>query len=883
MGKYGYRIMNYQAGAIYDVMHGVRKRYDMTKAMMTNSLFTEYIASNGLEVYNEATRDIICVQFDYGSKSYEESRKKKQDELDDTLSSTEPDEEMVKRLQGQLQEIDQNQEKYDKKNADEIRKIFYKDGLDIIHTSKNYKPVKLHYKMLYRTPGKAKKGSCMFIRDDLFDIAREFLYMGITLPEHNAPIVEIGAYSSLATSTIIDTVQINPKDILILKDVDSSFRTTAISIETDQHKECKAVRRENYEVVNTIFAGQALIDLSLFPEYGNGYILLRHHFTKMAAFATDIQRFFKDQFGDQYETATVKDMFGVEHPVRDIKMITTDNAVKWLKFTLIREGESLKEKYEYWCQRVIDNGCRFGIVKTAHPSKLGDVQRMSYQMVNALSEDTIDSVMGASVDYIERLKTDTEVFLEYLRRNATFTNDYEVLVALYEQDHEFERSEYFRRRRRKIIENYVFEMKNGRVIQNGDNLVIVGSPYAMLLHSVGVGVEYDVTFTQEQDCIQCYSERFEDGKYLAGFRNPFNSRNNLGYYHNHHHPYLKKYFRFGELVIAVNMIHTDFQPRNNGSDQDSDSLYVTDQQDIVSHAAWCYKNYPTIVNNIPKEANHYDNTAESYAVIDNGLAASQRTIGESSNLAQICLTYTYNFQDPKFEDYVCILATIAQVAIDSAKRRFDIDIMGEIERIRTDIDLKNNRRPVFWRVIRRGVGNGKINDQLKCPMNYLYDYQLGEWHPNKNTLPMSHFFVKYELDMERRMSKKIEKLIEDYSLEVYLYNKKNQKREVEPWDKDDGDHSNEYLVLRDDFEQLVEDIRATGMPKKYLGLMSWLIDRAFIVTPNIKSNNGNVQSKLNKNRALLLKTLYTVNAESLLKCFSKNCTPSQKRPTKTTR
>ena len=38
----------------------------------------------------------------------------------------------------------------------------------------------------------------------------------------------------------------------------------------------------------------------------------------------------------------------------------------------------------------------------------------------------------------------------------------------------------------------------------------------------------------------------------------------MSYLHNHHHPYFDKYFDFGKLIIAVNMVHTDFQDRNNG-------------------------------------------------------------------------------------------------------------------------------------------------------------------------------------------------------------------------------------------------------------------------------------------------------------------------------
>lgn len=74
----------------------------------------------------------------------------------------------------------------------------------------------------------------------------------------------------------------------------------------------------------------------------------------------------------------------------------------------------------------------------------------------------------------------------------------------------------------------------------------------------------DNTFVREEGTIQCYTERFGFGEYLAEFRNPFNSKNNLGYMHNVYDERLERYFNFGELIIAVNMIETPFQDRNNG-------------------------------------------------------------------------------------------------------------------------------------------------------------------------------------------------------------------------------------------------------------------------------------------------------------------------------
>ena len=857
MSEYGLKIKNFEAGSLYSYNLGVRNNYDYTNAMFTNSLFSDFIVQNGLNVWkNESTRDIICIEFNYGSRSFDEEMKHinkliKEAEAEESLSAEEKEAKLVK-LNQILDFTVQNEDKFDKKSAQQIRDIFYTQGVDVKYIKRNKqgditKEEIIHYKMLYRTPGKAKKGSCMFINEKLYDIARDFLYMGIELPQENSPIVEMGAYSSLITSSIVGRIKINPKNILILEDVDSFFETNVISVETDVDKHCKAVPIDKYMLKNTLFDGQALIDSSIFPEWADGYILLRHHLCKMASFCTNIQAFFKDYYGDKYYTATVKDMFGNEHYVKDIELITTDNAMKWLKFDV---------SYDYWCNKVYENNCMFGIVKTAHKSKLGEVQRMSYQMINALDVDIMDKVVACSIDYIEKLKTDDDVFLNYLRDNTNFSNDYEALIALCEQDRDFLRSEYFRDRKKNIIQAYVLNFKNGKIIQNADNLVIIGSPYAMLLHTVGEDVNKDNTFSVEPDAIQCYTSRFDDGEYLACFRSPFNSKNNMGYLHNVYNENFEKYFNFGKQIVAVNMIGTDFQDRNNGSDQDSDSIYCTNQVDIANYAKHCYTKYPTIVNNIPKEKNSYNNTLLNYSNIDNNLAAAQLAIGESSNLAQICLTYTYNFPDQKYQDYVCILSVLAQVAIDNAKRKFDIDITEEIKRIKKDMNIKENGYPAFWTIIRKDFNKNKVNKDLICPMNYIFNVEVGKFRSSATTLPMSAFFIKYEMDDNKRKSKKVEELIQKYSLDLFNYN----------IDEDDEN----YLLLRSDYDKLIEDIRMTYISNNYLGLMSWLLDRAFLITPNIKSNNKNIISTINTNKSILLKVLYDVNSKALLKCFSRN-------------
>ena len=660
-GEFGYKIKNFQAGSIYGYNLGIREEYHTRDAMLTNSLFLDFLLRSGLKTWkDESTRDIICIRFDYGVKSYKEEVRAIESRIKKVKDEGKlKGQELEQYIQGQerLKEFaEAHKDAFVKKTREQLREEFYENGVNITYHKHNAKgeitkTEVIHYQMLYRTPGKAKKGSCMFMCDRLYKKARKFLYMGIKLPKRNAPVVEIGAYSSLITSTIVDRVQIKPEEILVLDDVDSCVKTNIISVELDKDKHCVAVPKKNYKVKNTMFDGQALIDDSIFPAWADGYILLRHHFCKMAAFRTNIQLFFRDQFGEDYETATVTDYWGNSKSVKDIKLITTVNAMKWLKFR--------KVDFEYWSKWVRENDCMFGIVKTAHESKLGEVQRMSYQMVNALDMEKMKKICQCTVDYIMNMKLNDDAFLDFLDKNRNFSNDYEVLLALVEHNREFLRCDYFRGRKKRIINLYLKHVKNGKLIQNADNLVIVGSPYAMLLHAVGKDVHEDPTFETEIGTIQCYTKRFDDGEYLAEFRSPFNSRNNLGYLHNHYHELFDRYFKFGKQIIAINMIGTDTQDRNNGSDQDSDSLYVTNQPEIVECAKEYYGTYPTIVNNIPKDTNRYTNSPIDFAWVDNNLAASQRAIGESSNLAQIALSYSYNFDDPFISNAVCILSVLA--------------------------------------------------------------------------------------------------------------------------------------------------------------------------------------------------------------------------------
>ena len=124
-----------------------------------------------------------------------------------------------------------------------------------------------------------------------------------------------------------------------------------------------------------------IIESSILPGWINGMALLRNHLFKMCGFKGHVQLFFKDwckKNNHDYNTYQVEDMFGCKHYLKDIKIITTDNSIKWKKFIDIMGG-TLSSAYEYWCDKIREDGNIWGVVKkTDHQSKFENSQTVKF-------------------------------------------------------------------------------------------------------------------------------------------------------------------------------------------------------------------------------------------------------------------------------------------------------------------------------------------------------------------------------------------------------------------------------------------------------------------------------------------------------------------------
>lgn len=893
----GLEIKNISAGSLFEYNQGVRSDYKWIKAMFNKSLFSNFLLNNGMNVWKDKnTRDIICLDFDFGSRTFEA-------ELEHINKLIENNNDKIKlfRLKEIKDNIIKNKNNYIEKSSEEIRELFYKNGVSVEYLTRNKKGeiIKrdvVKYKMLYRTSAKAKLGQVCFINENLYDISYDWLTMGIgsKMPFEDAKIVEMSAYAPLTTSTIVDDIYIPVEDILILKDQDSFFRTFAKVVKAKEYKKNKnsnnkqsiskmcIVEDSAVDIKNTLWDGMGLIDDSLFPEWGNGMLLLRNHFFKMCGFRSNIQLFFKDwcaKNNKDYDTYEVLDMFGVKHKLKDIKVITTDNAIKWKKFSYLM-GESLKEAYYYWCNRINQDNSIFGIVKTDHPSKLGNYQQLSYQMINTLpcSQDDIDFLAKDSISYIEMIKKNNDEFIKFLINNATEVNHYKMLADLLKHNYNISKTDWFRNEKKAIIQNYTDKLRKGKIFVDGDNLTACGNPYALLLHSVGEDWRNDSTLKKEKGVIQCFTKRFKNQEYLCGIRNPHNSPNNVCYFKNVYSNEMLRYFPFSENIIALNCIETDVQARLNGCDFDADFLLVTRNESMVKAAKICYYEYPTIVNDLKESGITYSNTMKSYSDMDNKFAKSSLGIGWSSNLAQLALTYYWTSPTRELYDNFVILSVLAQIIIDGCKREYEVDGLEEIKRIKSMdcmnrtlkyIDLNGNvcyekkDYPYFMKYTKeiKTMKNGKeiefdkiqkdrqkilkrIDNSLVCPMNMLQN-SLSKIKKIRDgdVLLIKDFIIPRTGTSNKRQTSKIKTLVDKYSIMI--------KEKI--W----SDDENNAIML---YNELVEQVLKIKISNK--DTIRSLID----LSMNVKSSSKN---KKVKNKRLLLNILYKTNKTKFLSCFEK--------------
>lgn len=271
---------------------------------------------------------------------------------------------------------------------------------------KEFKMDGITYVRWIRSGNTAREGNCLFINKELLKPMNRFTDCGIdTSKPQNLASFE--AYRALPLSIKIGDIDIKPENILLIKDVTSTF--TEKVMHTGEKNGKLFTEEKELTITNKIHDGQSLIDKSLMGAYQDkGMLLLRHKFFKSCCFNTNIQQWLKDN-----RISEVSQLNGITlaTKIEDIKLITTPSSIKFCKF-------GKKDKWFFdWLEQVEKSKKPFGIVKYEKPTKYfsGRLVRTHYQILNTLqiATDKIKELLKQTLDYLDKLIKDPTVMYHY--------------------------------------------------------------------------------------------------------------------------------------------------------------------------------------------------------------------------------------------------------------------------------------------------------------------------------------------------------------------------------------------------------------------------------------------------------------------------------------
>ena len=661
-------------------------------------------------------------------------------------------------------------------SASQIRKELYLSGF--VLNKKEY----VRYK---RSSGAAKSGSCLFIRKDLFPLMNKWSKTGLDenkdLCLNNLTSYE--AYRALSLSSIVSTLNLDPHNILFVKDVEVILKDQdVISVNHDPKQGLIAVA-ERKDIINNIFDGEGLLDTSVFRKSHKvykGMMLLRSRFFKCCAINTNHKQWIKDN-----NITDIKQLNGITFAksVNDIVLVASESCLKYLKMC---RGGFNEENIKRWCDEVSQDKTKFGVVKYDKPTRFfdGEMVETTYQLLNSLQlkKSEINKLITPYIDYIGHIRdikrtpefirfflegededkeekdyndetedTNDDEIAKQILKYSSYSFKNKICLELTKIDGDIKYTNLFKKRVfGSIIDSLLLKLYNGRVLVNGTYATLFGNPYEYLQYII-LDKNNKPLFDKENPSsllkegeISC---SFFDEEELIGSRSPHTTMGNVLYAKNKKLHEIDKYFNLTDQIVVVDAINNNIQQRLSGCDYDSDTLLLSNNQVLVNCAK---KNYDTFkvpcvgfsssnkeMKSLSKDKK--ENLLLNLYVIDNEI--SNNAVGKIVNLSQLLNSHLWDkhAKDKRYDynslyNKIAILAILSGADIDSAKRSFPFNTVKEYNRIKRyarEQGLYSKEPPLFFTILsrsdRRKPKISKIKQskdkvrQYKTTMDYLWE------------------------------------------------------------------------------------------------------------------------------------------------------------------
>lgn len=602
------------------------------------------------------------------------------------------------------------------KNKAELRQELYEHGF--VCDGIKY----VRYK---RSAGSSRVGKCLFVNELIAKRMARWDRCGLTIRDDVCiDLASYEAYIALPMSSIIDTLEIKPENILIVDDYESTFRDEVVAVE-EKDNHLVAARKE-VDITNCIWDGESLLDASMFGKYADkGMLLLRNRFFKTCAFNTNIQKWFAD---NGITSIDQLNGFTLAKDISQIKLITTPSSVKYLKFGTM----------EQWLSNIEHT---FGIVKFEKETHFfdGRMVQCHYQLLNTLqlSYKDVEELLKPSLDYAEAIRLDPAVLRYHI--GYSFKNDAEdeafaplvtkneIIFKLLGINDKFCQTKIYKDFRDAIVKGFFRNLMRGHILLQGNYSTLLGNGLELLKQAIG-------RFHGESEIGvgNIHSHRFEYGKTILGSRSPHVTMGNILLARNVANPDIDTYFNLTNEIVYINSINENTLQRLSGADMDSDTMLITDNELLIRTAQKNYELYrvPTNCVSAQKTKRHYNSRDKA----DLDVKTSVNKIGEIVNLSQqlnslywerINSGLTFEDNEELYND-ICKLDVLSGVEIDKAKKEFTIDSGKEIDALKRKYHLEEDGKtlkPMFFKMITTENGYTLSPDTLyryfETPMDYL--------------------------------------------------------------------------------------------------------------------------------------------------------------------
>lgn len=598
----------------------------------------------------------------------------------------------------------------------ELREYLYEHGFDCDG---------IHYVRYKRSSGSSRVGKCLFVNQIVESRMARWDRCGLTIKEGQAiDLAAIEAYFALPMSSIIDTINIEPQNILVVDDYESSFRDTVVAVEAKDNKLVSS--EKEVTVSNSIWDGESLLDSDMFEKYPTkGMLLLRNRFFKTCAFNTNIQKFFQD-----HGITSVSQLIGftLADNISQIKLITTPSSIKYVKFGSV----------ESWLENIDHT---FGIVKFEKETHFfdGRMVQCHYQLLNTLqlTYAEMEKLLKPSLDYIAAVRSDPDILRYHIgypfraveedgELNPLKSKN-DIVFKMLGINNDFAKTQLYKDFRNDIVKGFMRNLKQGHVLLHGNYSTLLGNGVGLLRQAIGEFTGEDVI---SPGCI--HSKKFEYDKTILGSRSPHITMGNVLLSKNVDCPEIDRYFNLSNEIVYINAINENIQQRLNGCDYDSDTVLLTDNEVLINAALRNYDVFkvPTCFVESQKTKRYYTNQQKS----DLDVKTSVNKIGEIVNLSQQLnslywerINHGATTDDVKeLYDDIAKLAVLSGIEIDKAKREFVIDSGREIETLKKKYRIVNDNKtvkPLFFKMITTENGY-ELSDSIyyrafETPMDYL--------------------------------------------------------------------------------------------------------------------------------------------------------------------